>query len=138
MPKFPPKPGKNWLIEVTACTPDGKPIYNPNGTLAKVKIHMGDAILPNGQPQSLYFDKASPQPGIFKGMAEILIERGYDHDVVMALNACWGYAKRVYRLNPESSREDQLVKNSIDALEAVPLDSTRRFAPRSLRFLNAY
>ncbi len=54
------------------------------------------------------------------------------------IEQCWGYAKRIYRLNPESSREDALQKNALDALEAVPLSSMRRFANRSYRFMNAY
>jgi len=51
---------------------------------------------------------------------------------------CWGYAKRIYRLNPESSREDVLERNALSALEAVPLDSMRKFATRSQRFMDAY
>ncbi|KAF8161627.1 hypothetical protein B0H34DRAFT_796383 [Crassisporium funariophilum] len=51
---------------------------------------------------------------------------------------CWGYAKRVYRLNPESSREDQLEKNTLAALEAVPLKSMRKFANQLRRFMDAY
>ncbi|KAJ6560654.1 hypothetical protein B0H10DRAFT_1845653, partial [Mycena sp. CBHHK59/15] len=44
---------------------------------------------------------------------------------------CWGYAKRLYRLNPESSREDALERNTLEALDAVPLACMRRFANRS-------
>ena len=54
------------------------------------------------------------------------------------IEQCWGFAKRIYRLNPESSREDQLEKNALDALEAVPLTSMRKFATRSRRFMDAY
>ena len=54
------------------------------------------------------------------------------------IEQCWGYAKRVYRLNPPSSREDQLEKNTLAALEAVPLKSMRKFANRSHRFMDAY
>ncbi|KAJ7742017.1 hypothetical protein B0H16DRAFT_1323496 [Mycena metata] len=50
----------------------------------------------------------------------------------------WGYAKRIYRLNPESSREDALERNTLDALEQVPLDSMRRFVIRAHRFADAY
>ncbi|RXW17174.1 hypothetical protein EST38_g8683 [Candolleomyces aberdarensis] len=42
------------------------------------------------------------------------------------IEQCWGYAKRLYRLNPESSREDVLEKNTLEALDAVPLVSMRR------------
>jgi hypothetical protein len=54
------------------------------------------------------------------------------------IEQCWGYAKRVYRLNPESSREDHLQKYTLAALKAVPLKSMRKFATRSRRFMNAY
>jgi hypothetical protein len=54
------------------------------------------------------------------------------------IEQCWGYAKRLYRLNPESSREDILQRNALKALEAIPLDTMRRFANRSSRFMDAY
>jgi hypothetical protein len=54
------------------------------------------------------------------------------------IEQCWGYAKRIYRLNPPSSRKDQLEKNMLAALEAVPLKSMRKFANRSRRFMDAY
>jgi len=54
------------------------------------------------------------------------------------IEQCWGYAKRVYRLNPESSREDILEKNALNSLEAIPLTSMRKFANRSRRFMDAY
>jgi hypothetical protein len=69
------------------------------------------------------------------------------------IEQCWGYAKRLYRLNPESSREDALERNALAALDAVPLISMRRyayscfnahaltrsrFANRSMWFMDAY
>lgn len=42
------------------------------------------------------------------------------------IEQCWGYAKQVYRCNPDSSHEDVLMKNAIDALAAVPILSMRR------------
>lgn len=42
------------------------------------------------------------------------------------IEQCWSYAKRLYRLNPESSQEDILEKNALTALSAVPLASMRR------------
>ncbi|KAG6859421.1 hypothetical protein C0995_008807, partial [Termitomyces sp. Mi166 len=82
MPKNILKDDHNWLIEITKCTPDSKPAYNPDGTLQEIKIPMKDATLPNGQPQPLYFDENSEYPGIFKEMAQILIEHGYDEIVI--------------------------------------------------------
>ena len=54
------------------------------------------------------------------------------------IEQCWGYAKRIYRLNPASSREDQLEKNTLAALEAVLLKSMCKFANFSHRFMDAY
>ncbi|KAJ7290992.1 hypothetical protein C8J57DRAFT_1586298 [Mycena rebaudengoi] len=54
------------------------------------------------------------------------------------IEQCWGYAKRLYCLNPESSREDALVRNTLEALDAVLIVSMRRFANRSQRFIDAY
>ncbi|KDQ31717.1 hypothetical protein PLEOSDRAFT_1034218, partial [Pleurotus ostreatus PC15] len=47
-------------------------------------------------------------------------------------------AKHVYKLNPESSREDQLEKNALVALNSILLESMRCFATRSQRFMDAY
>jgi len=54
------------------------------------------------------------------------------------IEQCWGYAKRTYRLNPESSREDALQRNALSALDSIPLSSMRKFANRSRRFMDAY
>ena len=39
------------------------------------------------------------------------------------IEQCWGYAKHLYQLNPESSQEDHLKRNVLMALDAVPLNS---------------
>jgi hypothetical protein len=54
------------------------------------------------------------------------------------IEQCWGYAKRLYRLNPESSWEDHLERNAIAALDAIPLESMHWFANHSRRFMDAY
>ncbi|KAF8804896.1 hypothetical protein BYT27DRAFT_7225151 [Phlegmacium glaucopus] len=54
------------------------------------------------------------------------------------IEQCWGYAKWLYRLNPESSQEDHLKRNALAALDAIPLESMHRFANRSRRFIDAY
>ncbi|KZP15833.1 hypothetical protein FIBSPDRAFT_912399 [Athelia psychrophila] len=40
----------------------------------------------------------------------------------------WGYAKRIYRQYPASSREADLERNLIMALDSVPLESMRKFS----------
>ncbi|KAJ7435698.1 hypothetical protein B0H11DRAFT_1643795, partial [Mycena galericulata] len=51
---------------------------------------------------------------------------------------CWGYAKRIYRMFPSSSKEEDLERNMNAALDAVPLETMRKFATRSERFMDAY
>ncbi|KAJ7748061.1 hypothetical protein B0H16DRAFT_1319961 [Mycena metata] len=50
----------------------------------------------------------------------------------------WGHAKCIYRLNPESSWEDALERNTLNALDEVPLASMRRFVLHAHRFADAY
>ena len=73
----------NWGIEVNQCGLDGKWIYTPNGQIAKMKVHMMGAKLPDGSDQPLYF-KSGPNAGLFKGMAIILQEWGF----VKEFNLC--------------------------------------------------
>ncbi|KAF7293590.1 hypothetical protein MIND_01138000 [Mycena indigotica] len=60
------------------------------------------------------------------------------HPELNPIEMCWGYAKRVYRLKPESGREDDLEKNALEALDSVPLHSIRKFVQRCGRFADAY
>ncbi|KAF8306894.1 hypothetical protein DL93DRAFT_2043508, partial [Clavulina sp. PMI_390] len=156
----------------------------------------------NGQVQHLYYPDDHPdKAGQCKGMAQILIERGYEphrfhrtkglkaecpgfrcpddglsecctrrilynqpdfssvpsvlerkladegikviylpkfHCELNPIEQCWGYAKRLYRLCPESSKEEDLRTNALASLDAVPLESIRRFFNRSARFTHAY
>ena len=48
------------------------------------------------------------------------------------------YVKRCYWLLPPSSKEEVLERNVLASLKEVLLISTRRFATRSLRFMDAY
>jgi hypothetical protein len=57
--RYMPKNAKNWLGK------DGK-------------CRMREGKLPNGEPQSFYYPDSHPRmPGWFKGMKQILIERGF-------------------------------------------------------------
>lgn len=48
------------------------------------------------------------------------------HCELNPIEQCWGYGKRVYRLNPESSREDHLERNAIASMAEIPLASIRK------------
>lgn len=46
--------------------------------IGTMKAHMSDGVLPDGRPQELYFPSDHPEYlGYFKGMAQLLRERGY-------------------------------------------------------------
>jgi transposase len=68
MPKFTPKPtSKNFLVETT--DDDGN----------KVKVPMTGGYFRNGEPQLFYWPEDHLRAGWFKGMAEILKERGWEN-----------------------------------------------------------
>ncbi|THV05625.1 hypothetical protein K435DRAFT_816328 [Dendrothele bispora CBS 962.96] len=60
------------------------------------------------------------------------------HCELNPIEQCWGYAKRLYRFYPESSREQDLERNALECLDKVPLESIRRFFNRSHKFMDAY
>ncbi|KII89329.1 hypothetical protein PLICRDRAFT_110047 [Plicaturopsis crispa FD-325 SS-3] len=54
------------------------------------------------------------------------------------IEQCWGAAKRTYRLNPTSSKEADLLTNLVNCLATVSVEVMRKYARRSLRFMDAY
>ncbi|KAJ7595596.1 hypothetical protein C8J56DRAFT_775144 [Mycena floridula] len=71
--------------------------------------------------------------------------RGYDviffpkyHPELNFIDQCWGFAKRIYRMFPTSSKEADLERNMVESLDSVPIESMRRFATRSSRFADGY
>ena len=54
------------------------------------------------------------------------------------IEQCWGRAKSVYRTYPPSSKEEDLIQNTLSALASIPLTMMRKFATRSRRFMDAY
>ncbi|KAF9510307.1 hypothetical protein BS47DRAFT_1300305 [Hydnum rufescens UP504] len=87
MPKYPPNPngkgrkkGENWGVKVPLLGPNGNVIHGSDGKVVKVFKKMADAQFSDGRPQPLYFPDDHPQyPGLFKGMAVILEERGFSN-----------------------------------------------------------
>jgi hypothetical protein len=43
------------------------------------------------------------------------------------IEQCWGYAKQLYHLIPESLQEDHLERNALTALDAIPLKSMHQY-----------
>ncbi|KAF7332384.1 hypothetical protein MKEN_00120200 [Mycena kentingensis (nom. inval.)] len=60
------------------------------------------------------------------------------HPELNPIEMVWGFAKRIYRENPESSKDEVMEKNALAALEAVPLTTIRRFVIRAMRYADAY
>ena len=42
------------------------------------------------------------------------------------IEQCWGFSKRVYRQFPVSSKEQDLERNVLSALDAVPIESMQQ------------
>ena len=183
MPKFPPKEGTNWGVEVTVKDPFGKITFGPDGKPRKIKVKMSDGKFSDGSPQPLYFPDGHQRAGIFKGMKVILEEHGYDvaglraecpkfecpkdvdrcccrrllynepdfaivksslelaceakgcnvlflpkfHCELNFIEQVWGHAKRVYRQYPPSPKEEDLLRNVVNALESVSVEQMRKY-----------
>jgi hypothetical protein len=183
MPKNPSKPETNFGVLTNLVGANGRPLHGPDGKLLKHKVQMRNGQF-NGGEQELYFPEGHEKAGLFKGMAIILTERGYNvadkraqcgkkfsdcpegskdcccrrmiysepdfveeealletccrsrgypvhffpkfHCETSFIEQCWGNAKRRYRLLAPSSKEEELERNCITSLDAVPLISMRR------------
>ncbi|KAF9508926.1 hypothetical protein BS47DRAFT_1373594 [Hydnum rufescens UP504] len=91
-----PRNPKHWGITVPARDPTGKTLHLPNSKPHTEIKCMADTTF-NGRQQTLYFlDDHPMHPGKFKGMAQILKERGHlnvNSLRVQCLNfSCWSIA----------------------------------------------
>jgi len=77
MPKNPSKPETNFGVLTNVVGADGQPVHAPDGKILKQKVRMWNGKF-NGQEQEFYFPEGHEKAGIFKGMAIILTERGYN------------------------------------------------------------
>jgi hypothetical protein len=69
--------------------------------------------------------KASAFEATFKARGFQVLFLPKFHCELNFIEQCWGYAKRLYCHNPESSREETLQKYALAALDAVLLKSMR-------------
>jgi hypothetical protein len=77
MPKFTPKLGKNWGVEVVELDEDCNIVHGADGKVLRTQIRMTNAKFADGTTQSLYWPDGHERVGIYKGMLSILKERGF-------------------------------------------------------------
>lgn len=72
-------PSEIFGVEVNDLDEEGKPKYTPDGKLLKKKVPMSNGRFHDGTEQVFYWpiDADNGLAGHFKGMAQILAERGY-------------------------------------------------------------
>jgi hypothetical protein len=87
MPKNTPTEGKNWGVMVDELDEDCNMVHGHDGKVQKMRVNMHNTRFADGSPQSLNFPESHPCPGVFKGMAVILEERGFK-DAHKLCNEC--------------------------------------------------
>jgi hypothetical protein len=66
MPKFTPKPGKNWGVERNVIGADEKPVYGVDGKLLGQKVPMANGTFADGSPHEFYFPTEHAREGILR------------------------------------------------------------------------
>ena len=77
MPKNPSKPETNFGVLINIVNHDGHPVHGPDGKILKQKVKMCNGRF-NNREQEFYFAEGHKLAGLFKGMAVILTECGYN------------------------------------------------------------
>jgi hypothetical protein len=72
-----PKGCRHWGVDAPVWDAQGKLICGPDGKPTKQKVRMADGFH-DGAPQEFYWPEGHKKSGLFKGMATILTERGFD------------------------------------------------------------
>lgn len=75
--RMPKGPSKTWGVSKICRDSNNNIILGANGKPMKETVCMGAGCLPDGTSQPLYFPEGHEKAGWFKGMAQVLIERGY-------------------------------------------------------------
>jgi hypothetical protein len=91
MPKFTPKDNKNWGVQVKRHNADGSIVLKADGEAEMIKVRMAPGQFPDGSPHDFYYPDNDPlHPGKFKGMAQILKEKGHG-DMSKVCAQCEGF-----------------------------------------------
>jgi len=72
-----PKTCKNWGVSAPVRDAIGKQTHGGDGKILMQKVYIANGVF-NGVPQEFYFPGGHTNAGLFKGMAKILGERGFD------------------------------------------------------------
>ena len=70
--------GKNWGVMVPELDENCDPVYDLKGNPLKMQVWMESAKFADGTSQDLYWPEGHPHAGVFKGMAAILGEWGFE------------------------------------------------------------
>ncbi|KAI5993568.1 hypothetical protein EDD15DRAFT_2167169 [Pisolithus albus] len=155
--KMPKNPSKTWGIWIDSKDGDGRTVRGADGKVVKEKIRMADGQMPNGDPQPLYFPDGHEKAGWFKGMAQILVERGYESAHALP-SECKDFkcpsgrdsyccCRRLMFNQPDFANVDSLLESScrVQGFNVVflpkfhcELNFIEHFAIRSARFIDAY
>ena len=86
---MPKNPSHDWGVTVLAKNDSGAIMYHSNGKPQNIKVPMEPGHYANGEPQLLYFPNRYKKAGWFKGMAQILQERGLEAESTLPAECKW-------------------------------------------------
>ena len=73
-----PKGCRELGVDVPVRDVSGQPVLGPNGKVLTMKAWIANGFFKDGTPQEFYWPEGHQHAGKFKGMAQILTERGLD------------------------------------------------------------
>ncbi|KAG0692672.1 hypothetical protein DFH29DRAFT_882164 [Suillus ampliporus] len=150
-----PKSCKDWGVNAPVRDAEGKQVHGADGKISMQKVCIANGVF-NGAPQDFYFPEGHTEAGMFKGMAKILEERGFDVSNLKAqcknltvhmvqppvAVAVFSTTSQISLMSsqPGETGEANLEHNVVKALDAVPLTSMRKFGHQinAVSFMDAY
>ncbi|KIM53833.1 hypothetical protein SCLCIDRAFT_17815 [Scleroderma citrinum Foug A] len=73
-----PKGCREWGVDVPVRDAGGQVVLGPNGKALTTKARIANGLFKDGTPQEFYWAEGHQHAGKFKGMAQILTERGFN------------------------------------------------------------